>query len=201
MADPLRVEEIALRDRRRVTLRPANFDDVESVLENINLVCKEEVYILPDEIPYDLEAERKWLSAFDGKRNVLFVAADGRRIVGQADCHGGTFSKNRHTGLLGIVIRDGWRGTGLGRALMDRLLEWMRSQGFLKAYLEVFSTNVRARKLYESLGFQVEGIHRAQFKIRGDYVDDVLMGLWLPEGRPVSQASETERRRVNGRAP
>ncbi len=179
MADPLRGETVRLRDGRALFVRPAALEDAAPILENINLVCKEEVYILMDEVANDLEAERAWLAKFDGRRNVLFVAVHEGSIVGQADCHGGTVSKNRHTGLLGIAIREGWREVGLGRILMERLLEWMRVQGFEKAYLELFSTNARARRLYESLGFQVEGARKGQFKIRGRYVDDVTMGLWL----------------------
>jgi RimJ/RimL family protein N-acetyltransferase len=109
----------------------------------------------------------------------LFVAVHDGTVVGHADCHGGASPKNRHTGLIGIVIREGWREAGLGRILMNRVLEWMRARGFEKAHLEVFSTHVRARRLYESLGFQLEGARKGHFKVRGEYVDDVIMGLWL----------------------
>lgn len=179
MADPLRSEQVGLRGGRRVTIRPGAVDDAEAILENINLVCREHVYLLLDEVPRDLAQEEAWLSGFDGERNVLFVAVDGEAIIGQADCHGGTHSKDRHTGLLGIVIRDGWREEGLGRTLMMRVLEWMRARGFRKAVLSVFSTNIRARRLYESLGFQVEGVRDRMYVIGSEYVDEVVMGLWL----------------------
>ncbi len=179
MPDPLRAETVRLKDGRSLLLRMATVDDAVPILENINLVCKEEVYVLMDEVPNDLERERAWLGSFDHERNVLFVAVHDGRIVGQADCMGGTVSKNRHTGMLGIAIRDGWRDAGLGRYLLGRVLEWMRSRGFEKAYLDVFSTNGRARRLYESLGFRSEGARKGQFKMQGQYVDDVIMGLWL----------------------
>ncbi len=179
MADPLRSEVVRLRDGRHLTVRPGTVDDAKAILENINLVCREQVYLLLDEVPRDLAREEAWLSGFDGERNVLIVAADGQAIVGQADCHGGTHSKDRHTGLLGIVIRDGWREAGLGRTLLMRILEWMRARGFRKAVLSVFSTNLRARRLYDSLGFRVEGVRSRMYVIGSEYVDDVIMGLWL----------------------
>jgi len=43
----------------------------------------------------------------------------------------------------------------------------------------VFATNLRARRLYESLGFEEEGVRRRHVRIRGEYVDEALMGLWL----------------------
>ncbi|MGQ0798360.1 MAG: GNAT family N-acetyltransferase, partial [Methanobacteriota archaeon] len=98
-----------------------------------------------------------------------------------ADCHRGTYPKTAHTGTIGIAVRDGWREAGLGRVLMGRLLAWMPAMGLKKAVLSVFATNDRARRLYASLGFAEEGVLRRQVRIRGAYVDEVEMGLWLGE--------------------
>lgn len=178
MPDPMRAESITLRDGRTVLIRAARVEDAESVMRNVNRVGKEEVYIMIEEV-HDIERERQWLAAFDGVRDVLFVVAVEEQVVGAADCHGGTFTKDRHVGGVGIAVQDGWRDVGLGRALMARVLEWMRDRGFLKAELAVFATNARAKGLYESLGFREEGVRRRHVRIRGAYVDEVLMGLWL----------------------
>ncbi len=178
MADPLRAERVTLRDGRAVVVRPASVDDAEETFKNINLIGAEQVYIMIDRID-NLDEERRWLSSFDGIRSLLLLALAGREVVGSAYCHGGTYPKDRHVGGIGIVVRDGWREVGLGRLLMERILEWMRAQGLEKAELAVFATNDRARRLYESLGFVEEGVRRGHVRIRGAYVDEVLMGLWL----------------------
>ena len=174
----MRAEVITLRDGRAILLRPVTVDDAESTLANVNRIAAEEVYIMIDAVP-NVQDERRWLSAFDGVRNVLFVAVAGGAVVGAADCHAGNFSKERHVGGIGIAIQDGWREAGLGRRMMERILEWMRARGFEKAELAVFATNHRARRLYESLGFVEEGNRRRHVRIRGEYVDEILMGLWL----------------------
>ena len=178
MADPLRTEHVSLRDGRTLTLRPARMDDAESTFRNVNRIGREEIYIMVEEVP-SLEKERAWLEAFDGVRNVLFVAVADGEVVGAADCHAGSFPKDRHVGGIGIAIQEGWREVGLGRLLMNRVLGWMRARGFEKAELAVFASNLRARRLYESLGFVEEGVRRRHVRIRGEYVDEVLMGLWL----------------------
>jgi len=175
----MRAEEVRLRDGRTVTIRPAEIDDAAALLENINLVCAEEIFLMMDQVPYDLDREREWLSGFDGERSALFVAIHGEAIVGQVDCRGGEWPKLRHVGLVGIAIRDGWREAGLGTAFMSRILEWMRARGFKKADLSVFATNERARRLYKSFGFEIEGVQKRQMLIRGEYVDEIRMGLWL----------------------
>jgi len=125
MADPMRAEEVTLKDRRRVVIRPSRLGDAESLLRNVNLIGREEVYILIDQVAPDLEHERQWLGTFDGVRAILFVADADGEAIGSADCHGGTYAKTRHVGGIGIAIRDGWRGVGLGRMLMERILEWI----------------------------------------------------------------------------
>jgi RimJ/RimL family protein N-acetyltransferase len=161
-------------------------EDAELTLRNANRIGAEEIYIMLEGVP-NLQEEVRWLSAFDGMRNVLFVALADDEVIGAADCHAGTFAKDRHVGGIGIAIQDGWREAGLGRRMMERILEWMRARGFAKAELTVFATNRRARSLYESLGFVEEGVRRRHVRIRGEYVDEILMGLWLgPE--PASSA-------------
>jgi len=180
MADPMRAEEVTLKDGRRVVIRPSRLRDADSLLRNVNLIGREEIYIMVDRVP-NLDEERQWLGTFDGVRTVLLVADADGEAIGSADCHGGTYAKTHHVGGIGIAIRDGWRGVGLGRILMERILEWMRARGFKKAELAVFATNGRARRLYESLGFQEEGVRRRHVRIRDEYDDEVLMGLWLQD--------------------
>jgi ribosomal protein S18 acetylase RimI-like enzyme len=57
-------------------------------------------------------------------------------------------------GLFEIAVRSELRGRGLGRDLIRALMAWGREQGAAEAYLQVLSTNGRAIRLYESLGFR-----------------------------------------------
>ncbi len=177
--DPLRSEDVRLRDGRTATIRHATEDDAAALQENINLIGAEIDFILTEGVGDDVEHEREWLHHFDGTTSVLFVSIVDGNLVGQADVHPGRPPKEGHVGTLGIAIREGYRNLGLGRTLMERCLEWMRDRQFKKACLQVFSTNARAIALYKKLGFVVEGVRPRQYRIRGEWVDDVLMGMWL----------------------
>ncbi len=177
--DPLRSETVRLRDGRVVTFRPATVDDAQGVMENINSVGAEIEYIMTESVRTDVEREREWIRQYDGAGSVLFVAEADGTIVGQADAVMGRWPKETHVGTIGIAIRAAYRDAGLGRAMMERILEWMRVRGLKKASLAVFSTNERAIALYRRLGFEVEGVRKRQYRIRGEWVDDVMMGLWL----------------------
>src|SRR5213596_2175096 len=119
MADPMREEAFTLRDGRTVLLRPGRMDDAESTMRNANRIGREQVYLMLEEVP-NLKEEQRWLSGFDGERNVLFVAVADGEVVGAADCHAGPFPKDRHVGGIGIAIQDGWREAGLAPAVLDR---------------------------------------------------------------------------------
>ena len=175
----MRVEILRLRDGRRASVRPVTEEDAQQLQDNINAIGAEVVYILTESVGEDLEHEREWVRHFDGVSSVLFVSEVDGKLVGQADVHAGRPPKESHVGTLGIAIRDGYRDVGLGKALMERCLEWMRDRQFRKACLEVFATNERAVALYKKLGFEVEGVRRRQSLVRGEFVDNLLMAKWL----------------------
>lgn len=53
----------------------------------------------------------------------------------------------------GICVQPGSRGQGIGSQLVSALCDEGRRRGYREIRLEVVDTNVRARRLYERLGF------------------------------------------------
>lgn len=53
-----------------------------------------------------------------------------------------------------MVVRDEYRGQGIGRALLDNLLEWAKSKGATRAQLLVDLDNEPALGYYQHLGWQ-----------------------------------------------
>ena len=62
---------------------------------------------------------------------------------------------------------------------MDAAVDAATARGARKLTLRVLASNAIARALYESCGFEVEGILREEFLLEGRYVDDVLMARHL----------------------
>jgi len=168
-----------MKDGRTVVVRRAIEADAEQLLRNINDVGAEQDWILTESIPWDPRREREWVRGFDDRLSVLYVAEVDGRVVGQLDVHISGYPKAKHVANLGIAVVKAYRDRGVGRALMERALAWMEGKGVEKATLEVFSTNTRAIALYKKMGFEVEGVRRKQYKVRGKSVDDVLMAKWL----------------------
>jgi GNAT superfamily N-acetyltransferase len=53
-----------------------------------------------------------------------------------------------------VVVREDWRGKGLGRALLDAVLEWARSRGAVRAQLLADLDNAPALAFYDRVGWQ-----------------------------------------------
>jgi ribosomal protein S18 acetylase RimI-like enzyme len=82
--------------------------------------------------------------------------------------------------VTGLAVDPGAQRGGIGRALMEAAAEEARSRGGRRMTLRVFGPNEPARRLYEALGFEVEGVLRGEFRVgEGEYVDDCLMALDL----------------------
>jgi ribosomal-protein-alanine N-acetyltransferase len=73
-----------------------------------------------------------------------------------------------------VAMRPRFRAQGIGTALLRHVLGEARRLGARRATLEVRSSNERARRLYERLGFYVAGVRRNYYT---DPVEDALI-LW-----------------------
>ena len=86
----------------------------------------------------------------------------------------------RHVAYLGIGVHPSFQAQGIGRALMQALLDHARLCGIERLELYVRSDNSRAHSLYRSLGFAYEGTRRKFVKIAaGNYVDDEIWVLFF----------------------
>jgi putative acetyltransferase len=69
----------------------------------------------------------------------------------------------------------------VGRALLEQATAWARSIGVRKLELHVFPWNAPAIALYESFGFEREGLRKGQYLRDGAPVDAILMALQLED--------------------
>ena len=66
--------------------------------------------------------------------------------------------------IANLAVSPALRGRGIGAALLDAALGAAREAGTSEMYLEVRSSNVRARQLYDSRGFVEIGRRRNYYR-------------------------------------
>lgn len=165
---------------RKVLVRRPVPDDAPAMLAMVGIIAREGVYFLVE--PEDLrneEQQRERIAKIDPEKEGWFVAFVDGEFAGFVDAKREALGKVRHVAGLGIGLNPRFRGMGIGTLLMQEIEEWARSIGVKKLTLGVFATNTVARRLYEKCGYELEGIQRRHFLIRGEYVDDVVMAKWL----------------------
>jgi RimJ/RimL family protein N-acetyltransferase len=82
-----------------------------------------------------------------------------------------------HVGEIGIAIRAGYRDIGIGTEMLRTLISQARDIGLKVLKLCVFSSNLRAKHVYEKMGFRETGrIPKEIFK-NGKYIDEILMTM------------------------
>ena len=153
-------------------IRPARAADARPLAELFAAVAAERDGIAT-EPPVDVE-ERAALFARSAAGTVVAVAAD--ELVGMLHVE-----VSRHGfGEFGMLVDRGWRGRGVGSALVAAAADWARGQGLHKLSLEVFAHNTAAIALYRKAGFTEEGRRVRQYRrANGELWDSVVMGLAL----------------------
>jgi len=101
-----------------------------------------------------------------------FVAHLGDAMIG----YGGVSVVPGHqSDIMTIAIAEQHRGLGLGRKLMNRLLEVAKANNSTEVFLEVRADNPVAQALYRSLGFEQIDLRRAYYQ--PENIDAVIMKL------------------------
>jgi ribosomal protein S18 acetylase RimI-like enzyme len=125
----------------------------------------------------DFACER--LSGNPQENFVLGAFAEGK-LTAVAGFYRHAHLKERHKGTIwGVYVQPEFRGKGVARALMQEIISKARKIHGLEQILIVASAHLNARKLYEKLEFQSYGIEPRSLKIGTEYVNDLLMILFL----------------------
>jgi len=132
----------------------------------------------PEAFGSTFEAENVRPLAFFSERlggSAAFGAFHGTELVGIAGLLIREGQKEVHKGLLvGMYVRPSARKAGVGRRLVETIVEFARHRVEL-VQLSVVSENEQARRLYERLGFVEYGLEKNALKQDGRYYDEVLM--------------------------
>ncbi len=165
----------------KAIIRDMKLSDADMLLDHIRSHAREGTKLLiePGEVPRSASQEREILRIYFGKGRKMIVAVMDGMVVGSADVRIGGMNKTKHAASFGIAVRTGYRGLGIGKAMMEYLMDWAVEHGAKKLWLSVFSTNTEAITFYEALGFKEECRKKGQYIVKGQYVDEVIMSLWV----------------------
>lgn len=131
------------------------------------------------ELDKSIEVTRNNLKPSDGR--FTLGAFNENRVVGIVTFVRESGVKTNHKGnVYGMYVSPAFRGQGIGKALINKLVEQAKQcDGLERINLTVISNNDAAKNLYRSTGFNVYGTECNALKVGGHYWDEDLMVLIL----------------------
>lgn len=172
-----------LKDGNEVTVKEATKEYAQQIIDFYNIVGGETDFLSfgKDEFKKDLEEYRSLIESTRLEQNsIILLAFLKDEIIGLGSITSSQKDRTKHVGTLGIVVSKRYIGLGLGRALMEQMIQWSSANGMTnKISLVTREDNVKAIELYEKLGFEKEGLVKRESLIDGVYYNTLLMGLFL----------------------
>jgi ribosomal protein S18 acetylase RimI-like enzyme len=151
-------------------IRPADEHDAEA-LARLATETFTETYrgTMLDSDLEDHVARHLSRTAFDDllRHDAFLVAEHDGELVGFAQFGEGHVADDKRDrgdqALRRLYVRSRFHGAGVGAALMEAALECAAMKAAPRIWLDVWEHNHRARRFYESYGFEVAGKFRMEF--------------------------------------
>ncbi|MGA4721500.1 GNAT family N-acetyltransferase [Fictibacillus nanhaiensis] len=177
------MRNVNLKNNLNVNIRKVTTDDAQNMIDFYNVVGGESDFLSfgANEFKRDLLEYKDYITTTSKELNsIMLIAEIDSKIIGIATINSSQKERTKHVGTLGIVVSETYTGLGLGKVLMNELLEWARLNGITKKIsLVTNENNAKAIELYKKLGFEEEGLLKLDNYIKGTYQNTVVMGLLL----------------------
>lgn len=154
--------------------------DEKPITKYINTLSDERTFLSFQGEQETIESQKEFLdhksqSVNEGKA-VIILAFCGNEIIGVAEIQMDKRT-SRHIGLLAIAVAKKYRGIGLGKILMENIineaLEKLKDLEII--ILGVFARNTVAINMYKKFGFKEEGRLPNGVKLENGYDDHIFM--------------------------
>lgn len=160
-----------LKDGRKALLRSPKEEDVESTLEYLIASAGETDYILryPEECgEYTAEGEKMLFEKKNASSNeaMIMCIVDGK-VVGNCEINFFQGMKTRHRANIGIALISNFWNQGIGTKMIQEMIRLAEAmEGVMQIELEFVEGNVRARQLYEKMGFRITGVRPNAIRLK-----------------------------------
>lgn len=182
----------------QLEVRLARIQDSRAIAEIYNQGIEERVATFETEPRSPLDIEDALRGRGDRYPTVVATIDD---VVGSVAWASEYRSRQCYAGIaeFSVYTHRSFRGRGLARRVVERLVVECETRGFWKLVSRVFPENEHSRRLCRSLGFREVGVYHRHGKLDGAWRDCVIMEKLIGEGLESDWDGGTEERTGVGR--
>lgn len=163
-------------------VRPVTRSDAQGVIDILNPIIEAGRYTILD-ITYTLEEEVDFILNFP-KRGLFNLAVHpetglvvGFQVIEPFANYTHAFD---HVGVIGTFVASGYKRQGIASALFSASFNGAKTMGYEKLFAYVRADNERALATYLRQGFEQLGIAKKHAKVKGEYIDEILIEAFIP---------------------
>lgn len=180
LIDQLHIESSSHR-AMELLIREARPEDAEAIIGILNPIIEAGIYTAFD-TPFTAEAERDYIVNFP-ERGVFHLAVrrHDQRVLGfQSMEPFATYTHAfDHVGVIGTYVDLSYHRQGIATCLFEATFEAARRKGYEKLFTFVRADNRAALATYLKHGFHILGMAQRQARIKGKYVDEIIIERFL----------------------
>ena len=171
-----------MRGLRYMTIRPARLSDLPAITEIYNEAILRTTATFDTEPKTEAE-QLEWFKAHDDRHPILVAELDGS-VVGWT-CLSKWSDRCAYSGTaeISLYIKEGFRGKGIGRKLMEAIDAEARRLGLHTAVVRITEENVASLHLAERFGFRHVGVMREVGYKFGRWLDVYIMQKMYSEAK------------------
>lgn len=139
-----------------IDIIPCDFDNPVHCEALVNLMNEYITDRMGGGVPYTEEQKLKLVQGLrDHPSRLVLFALAGSQFIGLTNCfiNFATFSVKPYINIHDVIVLNSWRNRGVGRAMLEKVIEKAAELECSKVTLEVRDDNANAKHLYKSLGF------------------------------------------------
>ncbi|RJR14922.1 N-acetyltransferase [Candidatus Microgenomates bacterium] len=165
-----------------VTFRYPQAGDLDAMLTYANELIREDTYVGISGNEMTREEEEKYLTEVmekmkKGTMRKIIVEVNGT-YAGSGEVEQQTYRK-KHVGRVGLSLAKAVRGEGIGKTLIQTLIEEGKDMSLKLLELSCFENNTNACAMYQKVGFQKAGVIPQAIEFKGEQVGEVQFYLPL----------------------
>ncbi len=168
-------KEVTLKNGTTVTIRPLLRSDFEKLFTFFKRIPSRERLYLKNDVS-NPHVVRGWVEKMDYWERLPFIAEQNDRIIGYASLYQNQFGWMRSIGQMRIINLPECRGLGLGKYLIQNIIEAATHSGLEKIDLELVGEQDTAP--FQKLGFELQARLKDHVKDFSGRVHDYLIMVY-----------------------